>query len=93
MATVKEINYSIMFGDLSNEELDSVISAVRFARANLAKVNKRSFRIGAEVKFTSAKSGQTYIGIVNKVLRKNMMVQVGTKMWQVPASMLMPVQN
>lgn len=88
MATVKEINYSIMFGDLTNEELNSVISAVRFARANLAKINKRSFRIGAEVKFTSSQSGQTYVGLVNKIMRKNVMVQVGSRMWRVPANML-----
>lgn len=88
MATVKEINYSIMFGDLSNVELDSVVSAVRFARANLAKVNKRSFHVGTEVKFTEAKSGQTHVGLVNKIMRKNVLVQVGSRLWRVPANML-----
>ncbi len=43
LSTIQQINSAIMFGNLSNVELESVISAVKFARASLAKQNKRTF--------------------------------------------------
>jgi hypothetical protein len=42
LSTIQQINSAIMFGNLSNVELESVISAVKFARASLAKQNKRA---------------------------------------------------
>ncbi len=50
---VKEINSAIMFGNLTNDELSTVIDAVKFARAQLAQQKKRSFSVGDSVKFTS----------------------------------------
>lgn len=91
MNTIKDINSAIMFGNFSNEQLNSIISAVTFARAQIARQNKNTFSVGAEVKFTSTRTGQTMIGLVQKVNRKNMVVQVGSRLWNVPASMLQPV--
>lgn len=89
MATIQEINSSIMFGTLTNEQLDSVISAVKFARGQLAKTNKRQFSVGSKVKFTSSKSGRDLYGKVVKVAIKYITVDCGVdRQWRVPANML-----
>jgi hypothetical protein len=93
MLTVKEINTSIIQGGFNNDELESIISAVVFARNQLARQNKYAFRVGAEVQFTSNRTGQTMIGLVNKVNRKTMLVQVGSRIWRVPANMLTQVKS
>jgi len=85
---IQQINSTIMFGSLTNEQLDSIISAVKFARAGLAKQNKNAMPVGSEVQFTSSRTGQTWIGVVKKVNRKNMVVQVGSRLWNVPANMV-----
>jgi len=79
MATIQEINQSIMFGNLSNDQLDSIIHAVKFRRNELLKQNKRSLTIGSEVKFVSSRTGQTIIGKV---------FNAGFTNWRVPANML-----
>lgn len=88
MATIKEINTSIIQGSFSNDELQSIVSAVVFARNQLARQNKYTFSVGADVQFTNSRTGQTVIGVVNKVNRKTMLVQVGSRIWRVPANML-----
>jgi len=89
MATIQEINSSIMFGNLSNEQLDSVISAVKFARTQLAKTNKRQLTIGTKVKFTNSRTGRPMHGKVVKVAIKYITVDCGIdRTWRVPANML-----
>lgn len=88
MLSIQEVNSSIMFGSFTNEQLNSILSAVTFARAQITKQNKNQLLVGTEVKWHSSKTGQTMIGVVNKVNRKFMLVQCGTRMWRVPASML-----
>ena len=85
---IQQINSSIMFGNFTNEELASVISAVTFARAQLAKQAKNSFSRGSKVKFTSSKTGTVVIGEVTDVKRKFIHVRSGFTDWRVPASML-----
>jgi hypothetical protein len=77
-----------MFGNLSNVELESVISAVKFARASLAKQNKRTFQLGDSVKFTSNRNGLTYTGTVRKVKIKYILVNTNGGLFNVPANML-----
>ena len=88
LSTIQQINSAIMFGNLSNVELESVISAVKFARASLAKQNKRAFQLGDSVKFTSNRNGLTYIGTVNKVKIKYVLVKTNGGLFNVPANML-----
>lgn len=85
---VKEINSAIMFGNLSNDELSSVIDAVKFARAQLTKQNKRAFQLGDSVKFTSNRNGLTYVGTVRKVKIKYVLVNTPGGLFNVPANML-----
>lgn len=85
---VKEINSAIMFGNLTNDELTSVIDAVKFARTQLTKQKTRAFGIGDQVKFTSNRNGLTYVGTVNKVKIKFVLVKTAGGMFNVPANML-----
>jgi hypothetical protein len=88
LSTIQQINSAIMFGNLSNVELESVISAVKFARASLTKQNKRAFQLGDSVKFTSNRNGMTYTGKVRKIAIKYITVDTGSVLFRVPANML-----
>jgi hypothetical protein len=85
---IKDINSAIMFGNLTNDELTSVIDAVKFARTQLTKQKTRAFGIGDQVKFTSNRNGLTYVGTVNKVKIKFVLVKTAGGMFNVPANML-----
>lgn len=85
---VKEINSAIMFGNLTNDELSTVIEAIKFARAQLTKQKTRTFNIGDSVKFTSNRNGMTYVGTVRKVKIKYVLVNTPGGLFNVPANML-----
>ena len=86
---IKQVNTAIMQGDFTNEELNSINDAIRFARAQLVVRNKSVLTIGTNVKFTSSTRG-TISGVVKKINRKFIIVdQPGQfRSWRVPASML-----
>ena len=85
---IKQINTAIMQGDLTNEELNSIGDAIRFARAQLGQQTKYTLRVGTKVKFTSSRSGMEVTGDVQKINRKFVIVKSGVTNWRVPASML-----
>ena len=90
LSPILEVNQKIMFGDFTNSELDSIISAIKFARANIAKQNKREMTVGSVVKFVSSRDGRTVLGTVKKVNRKYILVNENGRpaTWRVPANML-----
>lgn len=88
MVTIQEINQAIMFGNLSNDQLNGIIQSIKFARNQILKANKRSLQIGSDVKFVSSRNGQTIIGKVTAIKTKNVIVSVGMSNWRVPANML-----
>jgi hypothetical protein len=88
MISIKDVNSAIMFGNFTNTELTSIIDAVKFARAQLTKQNKRAFQLGDSVKFTSNRNGLTYVGIVRKVKIKYILVNTSGGVFNVPANML-----
>lgn len=85
---IGQINSSIMSGDFTNDQLTSIIDAVKFARAQLTRQKRRSFSVGDAVKFTSMKNGVTYTGTVEKIKLKYVLVKSPTARWNVPANML-----
>ena len=87
-ATIQEVNTSIMFSNFTNEQLDSITSAVQYARAQLRAVKIRTFTKGDTVKFHSIKRGITVTGTVTKVAIKYVTVKDGVTLWRVPANML-----
>ena len=89
--TLQEINRAIIAGTFSNEDLNSIGDAIKFARAQLAQKAKFTLRAGSQVKFTSSKSGLTVLGTVEKINRKFIIVRENGKAfgnWRVPANML-----
>jgi len=91
MTTIQDINSTIISGAFTNEQLDSIQMAIKFARNQLAQKNKFTFRAGSQVKFTSSRNGQTVLGTVEKVNRKFIIVRENGKAfgsWRVPANML-----
>ena len=95
MRTIQEINSAIMFSDLTNVELVSIIDAVKWKRATLAKLTKASLTVGDSVSFVSSKTGQTVTGVVTKIAIKYVTVKTlgGLGLWRVPANMLTKVEE
>lgn len=84
--TINEINHSIMWGNWSNEQLDSMAMAIKYARSQLGKKNKYAFNPGDTVKFIAR--GREVRGTVMKIMQKNVQVKDGLTVWKVPANML-----
>lgn len=85
---IKQVNSAIMFGTWTDTELSSMIDAIKFARANLVKQQKRALSLGTAVSFTSTKTGMKYQGTVEKIAQKFVTVNTGSGRWKVPANML-----
>ena len=93
MLTIQEVNSAIMLQTWTNTELTSMIDAVKWNRANLAKQIKRSIMVGDNVEFTSSKSGRLTRGHVTKIAIKYVTVNTGMGQWRVPANMLTLVET
>lgn len=84
---VKAINSAIMFGNLTNAEINSIVDAIKYARAQRAKAQARALRAGDQVRFTSR--GNTFFGTIERVKLKNAFVKVGNfSRYNVPLNML-----
>ena len=87
MATIQQVNEAIMFGNFTNEQLNSIVMALKYARAQMSKEKARSFVSGDKVRFSSR--GNTYFGVVERVKLKNAFVRVGNaSRYNVPLNML-----
>jgi len=85
---VSQINTAIIQGTFTNDELTSMIDAVKFAKTKLTNRVKFTISNGSKVKFTSSKNGMTYSGTVEKVAIKFATVNTGQGRWKVPMNML-----
>lgn len=86
--SVQTINAEILQGSFTNDELNSIIDAVKFARSRIAQKNIFTMRAGANVQFTSSRTGSVVKGTVAKVGRKFVTVSTNQGQWRVPANML-----
>ena len=93
MKTIQEVNSAIMFGDWTNTELTSMIDAVKWKRATIAKLTKASLMLGDNVNFTSSKTGMNVTGVVTKIAIKYVTVKTAQGLWRVPANMLTKVEE
>ena len=93
MRTIQEVNSAIMFGDWTNTELVSMIDAVKWKRATIAKLTKASLMLGDNVNFTSSKTGMNVTGVVTKIAIKYVTVKTVQGLWRVPANMLTKVEE
>ena len=89
--SIQTVNSEILAGNFTNDQLTSIIDAVKFARARLGDQNKRALRVGQRVSFDSTKLGRNVTGTVTKIAIKYVTVNTAQGMWKVPANMLSPV--
>ena len=84
-----EMARSIISGTYSNDELNNIADAIRFARTQLTRRNTGTFVIGTRVAFVNTKTGVRFTGKVNKFKQKFVLVDtdVGVR-YNVPAAML-----
>lgn len=85
---IQAITSAIKFGNLSNDDINAVVDAVKYARAQRTKLQTRALRVGDVVKFTSNRNGITYTGTVRKVKIKFVLVSTNAGVYNVPANML-----
>jgi hypothetical protein len=88
MTTILEINETIMFGDLTNEQLNSIVSAIKVRRTELVKQARRSLTLGDNVKFYSHDKHMYIVGNVTKIGRKYITLDTPKTKWRVPANLL-----
>ena len=88
MVSIKDVNSAIIAGNFTNDQLISIVDAVKFARSQLTQQNKRSMTLGTTVKFISSRTGQTLQGTVDKIAIKYITVRTPQGLWKVPANML-----
>jgi exosome complex RNA-binding protein Csl4 len=86
--SVSTIVREIVAGDYTNEDLNKIGDAIRFARNQLTKQNRRSLVVGTNVQFTNTRTGQVVTGRVEKMALKFATVSTPAGRWKVPASML-----
>jgi sRNA-binding protein len=91
MSNIQELNTKIAFGTWTNDELNTMVEAVKYARTKLVKSNMSALQIGDNVNWDSAKSGKNSTGVVIKIAKKYVTVKTITGLWRVPANMLTPV--
>jgi len=89
---VSQVNSAIMQGQWTNDQLTSIIDAVKFARAQLNKSIRRGLSIGDNVQFVN-RQGLTVTGFVEKVAIKYVTVKTINGLWRVPANMLTQIAD
>jgi hypothetical protein len=85
---INQINSAIMHGEFTNDQLDSILMAVKFRRGLITREVKRELAPGATVSFVSNRNGQKYIGRVESIKIKNAVVTTGLGRYRVPCNML-----
>ena len=90
---IDRINSAIIQSNLTNDELTTVIEAVKYARSRLQKQVKNALMIGDNVNFTSSKTGQNVTGVVTKIAIKYVTVKTLQGAWRVPANMLSKIED
>ena len=81
-----EITRDIVNGTFTNDELNLIIEAVKFARGQNARKAARTLRIGEQVTF-NGKRGPV-VGRLEQIKIKKAIVVSGQTRWNVPLAML-----
>ena len=83
-----EITRALVSGTFTNDELNSIIDAVKYARSRVTNQVRFNIRNGSQVRFRSQKTGVTYTGKVEKIAIKFATVSTPQGQWRVPMNML-----
>jgi ribosomal protein L35AE/L33A len=90
---IQTINTAIINGTWANEDLMSMMDAIKFKRKLLTERTKAQLRVGDNVNFTSTRTGQNVTGTVVKIAIKYVTVRTVQGLWKVPANMLTKVED
>jgi hypothetical protein len=85
---ITTLKSAIMLNGYSNNELNQLGEAIRYARSQLTQKVKRSICIGDNVNFVDNRSGTNYTGAVTKIAIKYVTVRTVKGLYRVPAGML-----
>lgn len=88
MSRASTLKSEIMTNNFTNEELDQLAEAVKWARSQLTRQVARSLRPGDRVRFTSNRNGQTYTGLLEEIKIKNAIISTQQGRYRVPMNML-----
>ncbi len=86
MNNLRNIIVNIQNGDFNNDDLNLIIEAVKFARAQNARKAARTLRIGEQVQF-NGRNG-VVVGVLEQIKIKKAIVNTGIQRWNVPLAML-----
>ena len=78
----------LMSGNLTNDELEQIAQALKFARSQVGNQIKRQLRPGVTVKFYHPKQNFYIAGTVNRVKQKYVLVDTPQGRYNVPANLL-----
>ena len=84
----KEIVSTLMSGTLTNDDIEQVAQALRYARAQVGKSIKRQLSPGVSVKFYHPKQNFYVAGTVNRIKQKYVLVDTPQGRYNVPANLL-----
>ena len=85
--TFEDVLNAVRFGSYTNDQLNAVMEAVKYARNQLSRKNIWTFQEGDQVSYINRK-GVRVSGVIKHIAVKKCHVQVGTVVWTVPANML-----
>ena len=86
--SVKQIVNELMSGTLTNEDIEQVAQALKYARAQVGRQIKRQLTPGASVKFYHPKQNFYIAGKVNRIKQKYILVDTPQGRYNVPANLL-----
>ena len=86
MVDLRNILVDIRNGDLNNDDLNLIIEAVKFKRAQNGRQAARTLKIGEQVSF-NGRNG-VVVGRLEQIKIKKAIVVSGQTRWNVPLAML-----
>jgi hypothetical protein len=88
--SVNHIVTELMSGTLTNDDIEQVAQALKYARAQVGREVKRQLAPGASVRFYHPKQNFYIAGTVNRIKQKYVLVDTPRGRYNVPANLLEP---
>ena len=85
---VNQIVAELMSGSMTNEDIEKVAQALKYARAQVGRQVKRQLSPGVSVKFYHPKQNFYIAGTVNRIKQKYVLVDTPQGRYNVPANLL-----
>ena len=86
--SVDQIVNELMSGTLTNDDIEQVAQALKYARAQVGRQIKRQLHPGLSVKFYHPKQNFYISGTVNRIKQKYVLVDTARGRYNVPANLL-----